>query len=477
MKLLSFFFTVILGYTATSSAKNNLPFLYLNQYFTFEKSSNKLFNINEQAYSTDDISVELSGKNLNYSFKNLSLFTSNNMQIQVLDRNLKLKKNIVVKNTKNSVISEKINYNPASDAFICLFSINEFTSKQVCKKIISTVDTNDVLKFEANSVALEDFGSIILNRKESEINFRASTNNYFLNIITKNKNVIINSAEKEKNSEIYKVNFVQLNNPLKYNFKLSLSEKDSFFKIEIDPLLAVYQDIEFVNHDKDTAIIYKFKDWKVKHYNKIGIAPTASFLQITASLPTADILLISDMGKGFKFYLTHYPDETLEYYASTEFIILQFKDDANATVIENKNLNLINIDAGLRLHQTPEFNYDFKTTLEEQPFAEKNAGSSSVTIVKRWALKAKSSISYNFFSFDKWKLQVNPGIGLIAPINLTGGNTKLAFGWALAGNISYKVREGRFYYSAEYGAQNYSNSVSSFGYQILKHELGFYYLF
>jgi hypothetical protein len=478
MTQFSFLFILILAHSAPSFAKNDLPFFYLNQYFTFEKVSNKSFNINEQTYSTDDILIEVFQNKLKYTFKNLPLYNSENMQIQILDKQLKLKKNLEIKNLKRPIIVNRINYNPSSDYFICLNSKNEFTTKQVCKKIESSLDTDDVLKFEVDSVALEDVGRIILNNKESQINFKAYNSNYFINIFTKNKNVIINSAEKKENSEVFNVEFVQLNNPLKYNFKLNLSENDTFFKIEIDPLLTVYQDIEFANlENKDTALSYRFRDWKVKHYNKIGIAPIAVFFQLGGSLPTANFTLVSDMGKGFNFYLTHYPDETLEYYASTEFFITQFRNDANATTIENQNLNLFSMDAGLKLHQTPDFNYDFKTTIEEQPFAEIEEGSTSISVVKRWAIKAESSISYNFLSFDKWKLQVKPSIGLVAPISLADGNTKLAFSSALGGNMSYKVREGRFYYSLEYGAQNYSNSVSTFNYQILKHELGFFYLF
>ncbi len=457
-------------------AQDPMPFVYLNQYYSYEKIDDTSFKINDTIYSFNMLVGIKTAEGIEISFNNLKLFSPEKIQIEVLDRNHKLIKTFKISPDIAELKTEIILKSKVPE-YICISSRNDFTVKKLCKKIVnlpSAADQN--IRFSANGVSLSDTGKIILNDKNNDLIFKVENSDYFFELITGNKNIIPNRIYKFQKSDTFQVDFVDINNPSKYNFKQKIKLDDANFAIPIDSLITTLQDIAFIDPDIfNKSVDYEFKDWKMRKYNKFGIEPIGIFAQLITQSSPLYARVTSDLSKGFKVYLTQYPSNNLEYYYWGKITLLLLRNDVNNNPINNKSPSLISLAGGGRYYVSPDFHYDLNLALEEVFYAEQN--NSAINIVKVFTPKMSLMANYILIEIQKWRLHFSAGFGVIGPSLIPSGATKFALETILGSQLSYKVRGGRFYYGADFNSYDTSNSTYKYQYQSLEHKIGFYYLF
>lgn len=467
--------------TKSVIAADSLPFTYLNQYYTYENINEVSFKINNQIYSFDNFIIESVDNGIEIIFKDLHLFRTDIMRIEVVNKKNKIVKSQAIDNTKNinTDIKLKIKVNTEDVKAVCFISKNEFTLKKICKAIIISPQSEErLLKYSANNVLLHTSGQIVLNDKMDSVTFKIKHPKYFFEMTTINKKIVANRVYKLEKSNTLQVEFVELNNPDKYNFKKEIKLSDTFFEIAIDELITIYQDITFLDENLlNKSVDYEFKDWKVRKYNKLGVEPIGLYSLLMVQSTPLNAKIISDLSKGIRVYLTRYASTKRENYAALKVVLLQSRNDANSNRMNNKDPSLISLEVGGRYYQTPDFHYDLNVKLEELFYAEYNESAVTIDLVKAFTPTVTGTTNFILFEIDKWRLHFLGGLGLIGPTAIPSGSTKMAFDVILGSQLTYKVRGGRLYYGLNYASYTTGNSIYNYTHKALEHKIGFYYLF
>lgn len=457
-------------------AADNPPFANLNQYYKYKCTDETNFEINQTAYSTEDIGIQSTDSELVIEFRNLAPFRSALTQIEILDKAFRELKTFGI-NTSANNWSLKLPEKPGDMVYACLVGTNEFSTKRICKKIPSASDKKSagVLRVSANGIPLEPVGQIILNEKKSKLNFKIENTDFYFELVTSKKNLVINRAYKFEKTATIQTEFIDLDYPKKYGFRRNIGITDTHLEIVYDDLLTVYQDIAFLVPDLfNKSVEYEFKDWKEMKYNKLGIEPVALYSQLTTEASFMNAKLVSQLSKGVRLYQAHYLDNNVELYYAGKILILHIFDGQSQT-INNNTLNLMDLSVAARFIKSASLRYDLNLSLEELVFAEKQ--STAINMHKAFSPNISLSVNSILIDYQKWRIQGFSGLKLIAPASLPSGQTQIALGLSFGSTLSYKLRAGRLYYGANFSYYNAANSVYKYNYQSLEHTMGFYYLY
>lgn len=478
MKFVTLSFIIIISNLARAADK--LPFSYLNQYYTYENININSFKINGSVHSFESLEILPQNNEVQIIFKDIKLYQAENVQLEIIDKSNKMIKSYSINNRDLSdVFKQNIILEFEKIKAVCFVGKNEFTTKKICKAAKkSDLEAKRPLKFSANNVLLNDSGQIVLNDKAETVIFKIRHPDYFFELTTANKKIIANRVYKMEKSNSLQTDFVELNNPDKYNFKKEIKLSDTSFDIAIDELITVYQDITFLDNDLlSKSIDYEFKDWKVRKYNKLGIEPIGFYSLLMVESTPLNAKIISDLSKGIKVYLTRYTGTQRENYASVRLILLQSRNDANNNQMNNKDPSLLGFDIGSRFYQTSDLYYDLNVKYEEQFYAEYNEGAASIDLVKAFTPRISGTLNFILYEIDKVRLHFLGGIGLIGQTAIPSGQTKMTLETLLGSQLTYKVRGGRLYYGLNYSSYSTSNSSYNYTHKALEHKIGFYYLF
>lgn len=470
----------LLLFSSKLFAAETAPFANLNQYFKYKSIDNSRFEINSKTYSVDDLEITRENLEIQLRIADISSFRSTRTQIEVLDSSLKKTKIFTFNKTKNE-FNQKLQLDLRKSDFLCIVGANEFTTKRMCKKLPGTdiaKENDDKLIASANGTALGYDGRIILNQRDSSLKFKIERSDFFFEITTSNKNIVINRAYKFEKSNTIQAEFIDLNHPDKYRFKRRILLSDTSFEVTYDDLLTVYQDIVFLDSQLlAKAIDYEFKGWADSKYNKFGIEPIGLYALLILETSSVRARVVSDLSKGVKIYLAHYLQSSIEYHYAAKLILMHMHDDVNRNTISNNTLNLISLEGGARYYQNPSLYYDLGGSLEESMFAETLPSSTLLNMVKAMTPRVKLAVNTLILEYQKWRWQGQAEAVLVGPAGLPSGATQIAFGYSLSTTISYKLRAGRIYYGADFSGLTTSNSTYKYNYQSLEHAVGFYYLF
>lgn len=461
-------------------AAESAPFANLNQYFKYKNIDNSSFEINSKLYTVEDLQITRENLEVQLRINDISPFRSARTQIEVFDSSLKKTKIFNFNKTKNE-FNQKLQLDLRKSEFLCIVGANEFTTKRMCRKIprTDTTTVNDERPIaSANGTPLGFDGQIILNQRDSSLKFKIERSDFFFEITTSNKNIVINRAYKFEKSNTIQAEFIDLNQPDKYRFKRRILLSDTSFEVTYDDLLTVYQDIVFLDSQLFAkAIEYEFKGWIDSKYNKFGIEPIGIYSLLILESSTVRARVVSDLSKGVKFYLAHYLQSSIEYHYAAKLILMHMHDDVNRNSISNNTLNLISLEGGARYYQNPSLYYDLSGSVEESMFAETLTNSTLLNMVKGTTPRVKLAVNSLIMEYQKWRWQGQLEGVIVGPAGLPSGTTQTAFGYSLSTTLSYKLRAGRIYYGADFSGLTTSNSTYKFNYQSLEHALGFYYLF
>lgn len=471
---------IIFFFTIGAEASDKLPFSYLNQYYTYENIDDTSFKINGKTQSFNSLDVIRISDGVQIVFKDIHFYKTEDVRLEIINKKNKIIKDFLI---NSSEINEDFKQNILIDfeqiKAVCFISKNEFTTKKICK-IANKTETKEAkpLKYSANNVLLNTSGQIVLNDKSDSVVFKVKNSDYLFELTTVNKKIIANRAYKLEKSHALQVDFVELGNPDKYNFKKEINLSDTYFEINIDNLITVYQDIAFPEEDLlSKPIDYEFKDWKVRKYNKLGIEPIGLYSYLLVESTPLNAKIVSDLSKGIKIYLTRYTSTKRENYSSLKLVLLQLRNDANSNTMNNKDPSLMGLEIGTRYYQTSDLHYDLNIKLEELFYAENEEGTSTINIVKALTPTFSGTTNFILYEIDKLRLHFLGGMELIGPSSIPSGQTQLAFDFILGSQVTYKVRGGRLYYGLTYSSYKTSNSAYSFTHKALEHKIGFYYLF
>ncbi len=461
-------------------ATETAPFANLNQYFKYKSIDNSSFEINSKLYTVGDLQVTRENLEIHLRIADISSFRSTRTQIEVLDSSLKKTKIFTFNKTKNE-FNQKLQLDLRKSDFLCLVGANEFTTKRMCKKIprSDVVKENDEKPIaSANGTSIGYDGQLILNQRDSSLKFKIERSDFFFEITTSNKNIVINRAYKFEKSNTIQAEFIDLKQPDKYRFKRKILLSETAFEVTHDDLLTVYQDIVFLDSQLFAkAIDYEFKGWADSKYNKFGIEPIGLYSLLLLETLTVRARVVSDLSKGVKVYLAHYLQSSIEYHYAAKLILMHMRDDVNRITISNNTLNLISLEGGARYFQNPSLYYDLSGSLEESIFAETLPSSSLLNMVKATTPRVKLAVNTLILEYQKWRWQGQAEGAIVGPAGLPSGATKTTFGYSFSTTLSYKMRAGRIYYGADFSGLTTGNSTYKYNYQSLEHAVGFYYLF
>ncbi|MEK6628233.1 MAG: hypothetical protein AABY53_06370 [Bdellovibrionota bacterium] len=477
-----FFLAVLFSFSHKAQAADAPPFAYLNQRYNYEYVNDSSFKLNNSLQVFDSLAILETDTYIQISMKDTAQFITKYTVLEVLDKD-----NTLIESQPTELINNEfnqvLNISPKKISSVCLVTTNEFTTKKLCKKFASideSVDPpdNGKLTFSANGIQLDSIGKIILNDKTQNVIFRAENSRYFLELITGYKKIILSRASKIEKSNSIQADFFELKQPNKYNFRSKIKLSDTSFKIAIDDLITVYQDIYFLDEELfEKAVDYEFTDWKVRKYKKLGVEPIILYSQLRVDSAVLIAKIVSDLSKGVKIYYTNYPSNVLEYYFSGKIILLQLINDVNTNAINNKSLSVLTLDGGLRYYRSPDFHFDLNFAMQEFVYAEYQPTRNSVDMSKGLSPTLTLSANKILTEFEKWRLQGWAGFGVIGPTKIPSGETKLAPSLIFGSQLSYKLRGGRIYYGFDFTSYKTSNSAYNYNRQALEHKVGFYYLY
>lgn len=290
-------------FNSTASAQN-LPFLYLNQYFEYSVINSNQIELAQKVFDFEKLEIVVSKQDLFLNFENLKDWIAQDTVVILKDGKKGAIQKVLVKENQRVL---KINL-PAGAVAACLSFSSRFSNAEFCKTFevkANEISTKPIVKINARAADLD--GTVVLKEKDEVISFLAvlSASNSVL-LKTKKRNVLPAAIQKNANDDTLNIKFKDQTQSVNNTWDEKVSLDQAFFLLQLDPVLSLKQDIYFNRPNlKTSAMNYSttvVKN-KVNHpYQKYGLVTEAFaiFTGIKGKSNALDVSLNSDLGKGLR---------------------------------------------------------------------------------------------------------------------------------------------------------------------------------
>lgn len=459
-----------------------LPFVYLNQYFTYKLINPNTIQVNDVSYDLRDLvvtntekgfAVELKGSLENFNKSpGFSLISATDKKNVVVKFSSDDGKYLLTNNDKNAVTD------PES---VCLYKKNQFTIIQICKAI-DRDQKDGKASITVNSQTVDPEGTVILNDTNNKrIIFSVTRPNHdFINIETIKRLILPVKADKAVDSENFDIQFIDAGHS-RYAWEDKINLNQNYFTLKFDELMSLKQGIYFNNSitvATGLSEVYIDRDkLQKKYYNKLVVEPIMVFSELAGKSDTADAILRSDMGIGISILADRYLENGQNIFGSFSFYSSKLSPTTNNTRIQDPETTLMTLSAGYKYALNDKWAVAGVGRLQEDTFFNQ-VNSNTVALTKAMIKMIGAVPEYTFYNKDKLVMGASLGAYILLPTDVPNSTTT-SMGTLIEfdAKASYKMGWGRFTGGLTYGNRNQKNDVYSYNAADVTYRLGLLYLF
>lgn len=211
-------------------------------------------------------------------------------------------------------------------------------------------------------------------------------------------------------------------------------------------------------------------------YNKLGVDTFGVFSEINGVSSAIQAKLVTDFGKGVKFYYQKNLDSQQELIFNFSAYSTEIKSDKNNFVLTGTKQIPLGFQTGYRYFVEPDISISGIVDLNEDIFFEQNSAV-GISVSKALNKSAKLLPEYTYFFNKIWSASASAGVSLYAPSSFAGSSTNFGYGFESELKAVQKLNFGRVYAGATYAVRKQKNDVYDFQENAVIYRLGTYYLF
>ena len=287
-----------------ANAEGQLPFLYLNQYFSYEVLSASEINIADKTFDFKKFVISSEGKNIVFNLEAINQWVQPGSKLifkSTQDKSLGQK----------TILKDKLIYRilrPESVVTVCLVSSSVFTDIQFCKAISATETSEIDPQVSVNGEPVDKVGTVVLKEKEESLVFSAilSTNSKLL-LKTKKRNVLPYTIRKAPEDNFFNIQFIDESISMNNTWEEKVNLDQSYIVLRLDPIISMQQDLYFNKPNlKGNAWNYSslqfIKNELARAISDDGLNTElfGIYSGLRGESPTLKASLNSDLGKGVR---------------------------------------------------------------------------------------------------------------------------------------------------------------------------------
>lgn len=438
-------------------SEEQLPFRYLNQYFTYEISDSGKVSMNEKEidFSGMQLSKENGRLTVKISEELTALFKAG--QIIFMEKGAELDR-------KDFEFQDNSFTIPVLESAekVCLEAKSTYSTIKLCKKLdpSSEVGINLVL---ANDSELSNKGQIIVQDSEVRSNFKVDFKNgssFFFD--TQRRKVYPAVINKLKDSSELKVRFVDLDvQAVAWEETLLIDQR--YFEIKMDPLVMLRQDIFFADPDLKSKAISKTlinkKQITLITKNKFMLAPLIGYSQLIGDNPNLSVKLRTGMGIGVSGQFSRNFRPKWDWFAQGHFLSTKILFEDSTKLLEGKSQSLTQLAGGAIFHWRRNWDVILGLGLKTDMFMEPintNQGIKVYTAVNKFF---STGIEWDAFSANRIELTIPFALKFNLPGTVGNFTAQTGMQYEIGMMGSFRMAWGRIFAAANYGSrqQNYSD--------------------
>jgi hypothetical protein len=459
--------------------KNKLPFVYLNQYFTYKvldpdtiQINDNTYNLNHMIISPVDNGYEIQ---LEGSLEGFNKEPSFAVQ-SALDNKTVLVKSVAAEGKFNISTSAEVSVD-----FVCLNKKNQFTNIQICKSV--TTNSKKVTQtLTVNGQSIEPEGTIILNDTNNQkivLNLTRK-NNDFISIETIKRLILPVKLDKPADSENFNIQFIDAGNS-RYAWEDKVSLNQNSFPLKFDELMTLKQGIYFNNAvNVETGLSQTFIDkdrLQRKYYNKFFAEPIMVYSELAGKSNTTEAILRSDMGVGISITVDRYLENGQNAFGSFSYYNSKLTPNTTSARIKDPETSLMTLSGGYRYTQSDKWAFSGIARLQEDTFLNQ-VNVNTIALTKSLIKMVGIVPEYTLYNQGKFVVAVSAGGYLLLPTDVKDSSTTdIGTLIELDAKASYKIDWGRVTGGLTYGNRNQKNDTYTYSGSNLTYRFGLVYLF
>ncbi len=281
----------------------NLPFLYLNQYFNYEVLSSSEISVAEKTFDFNKLEITQEEKKTTINLMALQEWIVADSKLVFENAEKKSVGEIKVK-------KDKLLYKvlvPAAAESICVNSASIFSEIEFCKSVHKFDQPSAAPQVRVNGEVIDNRGVVVLKDKSDILSFTAilSAENTML-MKTKKRNVMPSSVKKNAADDFMTIQFKDQNLDAFNSWDEKINVDQSYVVLQLDPVISLRQDLYFNRPNlKSSPWNYTSTALKTNFVGKIvddGLTTEVFgiFSGINGVSSTTTVSLNTDLGKGVR---------------------------------------------------------------------------------------------------------------------------------------------------------------------------------
>ena len=477
------FFLMTAMFASQVKAQSKVPFVYLNQYFSFELINENEIKIANRIIDFSTFQVSQDSENIRIQIDNFkSLLINKSTTISFKDSaNQDFGSALLVSFKKKDYLVPKIK----EITTVCLNQASLYTKIQLCKKLAEAVipDSGFETKVEIDNQPFANFGTVVLKEKAEPVVFSAELSPVnSIQIQSVKRNILPVAIIKKAEQDFFLVQFRDMNIEKKSVWTAKINLDQTAFSILFDPLLTLTQDIFFSSKVQASSLNYvrtELKKEQSVYIQEYGptVEPFVIYLGLSGSLPNQNIKLNSDLGKGlkavYKFKFNKNYDGVLEAYVFSTSIV----SDSSNLVFNNSQFlysaaggvsfqiyDYIKMVSQIRLRKDLFFKKHDVTTLAVDVYPALDA---SLALTPQWI----------FFNSKFAQASVNLGANYVFGTNAEGENINSGLAYQIGLGFTRAFNFGQFQVNTYYSRRSQNTATASISEQAAYYGLGYHLAF
>ncbi|MBC7466752.1 MAG: hypothetical protein H7256_12235 [Bdellovibrio sp.] len=481
------------SFFAQAQVEKRIPFVFLNQYFSYDLLSADRIVISDKVINFSDFVIDPSKKAVTIDLLKLSKwqFSAYTMVLKRADQTLLGKLELRVAQA-SSTPSKKYGI-PAGTGAVCIVSANNFSRIEICKTLAGS--DKQVKEVRIDGQVVENKSIVVLKDNLKSILFEANlSSENSVKLVTKKRMFYPRSITKEAAQPVLQVRFIENGYPLNQGWNDQVDVNQSAISVPKDSILKLEQDLYFTNSAiQSLAVDYAAPEAPVKQVAKPKpvkkpdvyidpryqyiIEPFTVFAGLKGSGSTIEANLASDLGKGLRFSYRRKLEQGNELQAYFSAYQMNISSDVNQTAINNAAQMLMGAGVGWKHMLTRSIGIIPQIELQQDVFFKNLIGSAQIDIVNGLNKQASANPFWIFYS-DKLSLAtLDAGLTYILPTSAGGQIVKSGYKYKVGATYQYRFPEGALIFNIQSGQrkQNFEDISYSENFLIMGAGYSFYF--
>lgn len=484
--------------------ENRIPFVFLNQYFTYEVLNSSKFDISGNVIDFDDLNIDSSKNSVIVNLTHFNQFRYPALTMQILDSNGKVLGKKEIKTDSNGTPEQnlkKFSFTQNAGS-ICLISSNTFTQLVICKKIDRMASESTPIEkksfIKIDSQVVENKSTVVLKDNDNPIVLEAFLSHAnTIKLITKKRLFYPTIIEKQVGALELKATFADIfegTQGFKQNdWSAVIDINQAVLEVPKDSIVRLKQDIFFLNKNiqnttvsymapvaapvatpvvtpppvvaKSEEIVKKVETQTIRTQvqkeevyitpdHQYVLEPYFKFAAFKAEAQTLQATLVSDLGKGFQFEYRKRKSDNQELDINAFIYQLSISSDLNNSVINNASQLLYGASVGWKYYLTDTLGITPAFIFSQDLFFKNASGSTQIDIVSGLNKSLAVNPFWNFYSSKLSKAYLEAGAAYILPTDASGLSVKSGYNYSLGLTYQYRYPRGAILLNATTGKRS-----------------------